>query len=119
MRAALTEALGTEPPRDCRLRGHAGNRSDAGVTSWLLSAGSPLRPGAEITLLHEQQAPAATLLALFSAAADQGSNPGTPLTEWCEYREWERGSRTCRLWQMQTDNGWIACLDTVAESSEG
>lgn len=119
MRAALTEALGAEPPQDCRLQGYAANRSDGAVTSWLASAGSPLRPSGEITLLHEQQARSATLLALFSATADQGSKPGTPLTEWCEYSEWERGSSTCRLWQMQTDSGWIACLETVAESSEG
>ena len=119
MRAALSEALGTEPPRDCRLRGHAGNQSNAGVTSWLIAAGSPLQLGSEIRLLHEQQAPAGTLLALFSAAAaDEEANLGTPLTEWCEYREWERGACTCRLWQMQTDSGWIACLETLTESSD-
>ena len=74
------------------LTGWVRNRSDGAVTSWLIATGSPLRPGAETRLLHEHQAPAATLLALFSAAADEESNPGTPLTEWCEYSEWERGS---------------------------
>jgi len=110
MRTALAEALGAEPPRHCELLGY---RRQADVSSWLVRAERPLQLGDEATAVVRREVPAQTLLGLAEAFEVGTQRVGVPRQDSCQYTEWTVSKVTCRLWQLPTDDGAIACLETV------
>jgi hypothetical protein len=117
MRAALAEALHNQPPEPCRLLGHAGGPQHPGAVSWLVQTEVPLRLGADLDDLTEHQIPASALQAKVQALAGESLEVKRSREAMCDYAQWTRGATSCRLWQMQTDAGWLACLETLADGT--